>query len=376
MTKRKKKIWIALGALAVVLVGIRAALPGVLLRVLNDKLGKIEGPLCAHMNDLDISVIKGMYSVQDLTVSRWKPNRSSCDDVVLRVQSLDVSLSWPQLIRGKARLNVESRYVDLFADDLMNAVKSHKAGDSDKDAARQAKAATDVLIPWRVDALALTEGKIHLKLLGTDDSSVTFDHAEGTVTGIEQSRQTGIPTMFRLKGNIFYAARLLVTGSVNMAEQPVTWDVDYGVERVALTQANRLLLNRAPISFTSGLMDVYGEAAGGGTQMQGYTKLLFRDIDVVAAEETFKNFKHGLIEVIGSLFFIVAKSPKRQTAGTIINFGTENGEFKVDIAGTVSSALAHRTGSRPVVPGIENRLSLPKTSINTSRAESGTERSL
>lgn len=379
MTKRKRRILLLLGAVFFLLVAVRVALPSVLLRTLNEKLAKLEGPLCAHIGDLDLSLIRGRYILEDLTVSRWNGNRSKCESVVLDVQTMHVALSWSQLLKGRARLNVEARYVDLFADDLMNAVKNHKSGVAGKDAANQSKEAASVLVPWRIDSLALSEGKIQYALLGTNDSAVTFEHAEGMITGIEQSRQTSTPTMFRLKGNVMNSARLLVTGSVNMGGKNPAWDVDYGVERVNLTQANPLLMNRAPISFTHGLMDVFGEAAGSGASMTGYAKLLFRDVDVVARDESFKNLKHGLVEILGSLFFIVAENPKRQTAGTIINFGTEGGQFKTDIAGTISSALDHRSGKRLVLPGIENRLTLPaleNQTKNPARADAGPERSL
>lgn len=379
LTPRKRKIISVLGILLLIGIVARAILPSVLLSTLNDKLAKLEGPLCAHMADLDLSLLRGRYFVQDLKVSRWTDNRKKCEEVVLSVQELQVALSWSQLLKGRARLNVEARYVDLFADDLMDAVNNHQKGVASKDAAKQAKEAADVLVPWRIDSLALSEGKIQYELLGTDDSAVTFEHAEGMITGIEQSRQNATPTMFRLKGNVMKSARLLLTGSVNMGGDKPAWDVDYGVERVNIVQANPLLLNRAPISFTHGLMDVFGEAAGSGAKMTGYAKLLFRDIDVVADLGEFKSLKHGLIEIIGSLFFIVAKNPKRQTAGTIINFGTEDGEFKADIAGTISSALAHRSGERPVTPGIENRLTLPAledSQKNPARAADSPERNL
>lgn len=371
----KKKLLGTLGAIFLLLVAVRAALPHILLRQLNNKLSQLEGPFCAHMADLDISLIRGRYFAQDLTVSRWKPDRSACRDEVLRVGSLDVGLSWAQLLKGRARLNVEARLPELSYDEFQAAVKAHKKGDAQRDAAKQAKDAADVLIPWRIDSLALSGGRIHLKLLGSKESAVTLDNAEGMISGIENSRQTSTPTFFRLKANVMKSARLLVTGSANMGGETPSWDVDYGVERVALTQANPILMNRAPISFTTGLMDVFGEAAGKGTRMQGYTKLLFRDVDVVSDAEKFESIKHGLVEIIGSLFFIVAKNDRRQNAGTIINFGTEDGEFKVDVAGTIKSALAHRSGKRPVTPGIENRLSIENFNP-PARADASPERSL
>lgn len=371
----RKRMFSIIGSVLLLLVGVRAALPHILLRQLNGKLAQLEGPFCAHMNDFDLSLLRGRYFIQQLTVSRWKPDRSACEGEVLRVESLDVALSWSQLLKGRARLNVEARSPEVAYDEMQAAVKSHKKGDSQRDAAKQAKNAADVLVPWRIDSLALSGGRITLRLLGSGQEAVTLDHAEGMISGIENSRETATPTLFRLKANVMKSARLLVTGSVNMGSEKPSWDVDFGVERVALTQANQLLLQRAPITFTHGLMDVFGEAAGLGTRMQGYTKLVFRDVDVVSGDETWRSFQHGLVEIVGSLFFIVAKNPKRQTAGTIINFGTEEGEFKVDVAGTIRTALAHRSGERLVRPGIENRLSLESFQPQP-RADASPERSL
>lgn len=376
MTKlTKKRMSAGLAAVFLLLVALRAVLPDILLKQLNTKLAALEGPFCAHMNDFDLALLRGRYYVQQLTVSRWKADRSSCEKEVLRVENLDVALSWSQLLHGRARLNVEAYSPVVSYDEMQASLKAHKKGDVDRDAARQAQEGADVLIPWRIDSLSLSGGRINLRLLGTADSAVTIDHAEGMISGIEQSHQTAKPTLFRLKANIMKTARLLVTGSVNMGSEKPAWDVDYGVERVSLTEANPIFMNRAPISFNTGQMDVFGEAAGLGTRMQGYTKLLFRNVDVVSDAETWNSFRHGLVEIFGSLFFIVAKNPKRQNGGTIVNFGTENGEFKVDVAGLVSSALDHRSGKRLITPGIENRLSLESTQ-SPQRADASPERSL
>jgi hypothetical protein len=354
--QRHPKTSISFGVILLLLVAARLALPSFAKRELNDHLAELDGPFCGHIDDLRISLLRGSYTSENLRLFRRSTDRKSCDDPVLQVRELETGISWGQLIRGRLRIELDARTPTIFADALIAALKTNTKEDN----IHGAKQAADVLIPWSIESARLSEGSIHFELLGDKPSAVTLEHAEGVVAGVEEGRQNARPVFFRLKGNVFKSARLLLTGKVDLAGQPAMWKVNYTTERLHLPEANPLLIDRVPITFTQGNMDLYGEAAGGGPLLTGYAKLLFDHIQVVSKKEHWKNLKQGFVEIFGSLFFIVAKNHDLQTAGTMINFGNKDGKFSVDVAGAVSSALKHRSGEKILHPGIENRVALPK----------------
>ena len=354
--QRYPKTFLVIGAVLLLLVAARLALPSIAKRELNDQLADLDGPFCGHIEGLRISLLRGSYTAEELKLFRRSADASRCDDLVVQIKELETGVSWGQLLRGRLRIDLDARTPTIFADALIAALKTN----TKKDNIQGAKAAADVLIPWRIDAARLSEGSIHFQLLGDKTSAVTLEHAEGVVAGVEEGRRVARPVFFRLKGNVFKSARLLLTGKIDLAGTPTLWKINYTTERLHLPETNPLLLDRVPVTFSNGNMDLYGEAAGGGAMLTGYAKLLFDNIQVVSKKEHWKNFKQGLVEIFGSLFFIVAKNHDLQTAGTMINFGNKNGEFSVDVAGAVSSALKHRSGERLLHPGIENRVTLPK----------------
>jgi hypothetical protein len=360
--ERHPKTSITFAPVILLLVAARLALPSLAKHELNDRLADLDGPFCGHVDGLRISLLRGSYTAEDLKLFRRSADEKRCDDPVLHIREAETAISWGQLFLGRLRIEIDARTPVIFADALIAALKTNTKADNIKGA----KAAADVLIPWRIESARLSDGSIHFELLGDKSSAVTLEQAEGVVAGVEEGRQDARPVFFRLKGDVFKSARLLVTGKVDLAGTPTLWKVNYTTERLHLPEANPLLLDRVPVTFTHGDMDLYGEAAGGGPHLTGYAKLLFGHIQVVSKKEHWKNFKQGLVEIFGSLFFIVAKNHDRQTAATMINFGNKDGEFSVDIAGAVSSALKHRSGEKILHPGIENRLTLPNRGELTS----------
>ncbi|MGZ3703930.1 MAG: hypothetical protein ACXWSD_19585 [Bdellovibrionota bacterium] len=370
---KRPRIWITLAVLFALLVAARLALPSLALRKLNNTLATLDGPFYGHIENVRLALIQSKYVAEGVTVSRWAPDHSRCEASVLRIESLHISLAWLQLLHGRLRMKADARFPVVFADPLIAALKEHKTGDIRRDTGQGADEAFRAVVPWRIDSFNLSGGAVHFRLLGTNDSAVTLQNAEGVITGIEEGKQLARPVFFRLRGDIFRSARLLVTGKLDLGASPTLWKVDYSAEHLELKDANRLLLNRVPITFTKGKMDLYGEAAGGGPVLDGYAKLLFQNIRVVGKRERWKSFKHGVVEIVSSLFFIAAKNPELKTAGTTINFGMKDGKFTVDEAGAVTRALAHRSGERVIKPGIENRLALPNRHGLPARAASPSE---
>jgi hypothetical protein len=316
----------------------------------------MEGPFCGHMEDFDLALVRSAYKVQGLELRRWSADRSHCDEKILSIKELDISLSWPQLFHGKARLKVQAIAPEVQVNSLLDALSGGR--NTRQEAKKGAEESWNTLVPWRIDALEVSGGKAVYQLLGDGGITAPLEKIEATATGIEAGSSSGEPILFRAKANAFSDSPVVVAGSVALGEK-TRWDTDFSLRGLNLQRANPLLYNRVPMTFTRGKLSVFGEAAGKGADMEGYARLLFSGVDVVSSKEKWKNFGQGVIELVSSLFFNVAKNESLKDVGTEIVFRRRGGKMDIDWAGALARALQH-AGGKPVPAGIDNRLELPE----------------
>ena len=359
MKRKKLRLHPMLVVCLLLLVAIRIMLPFFLLRQLNAKLGALEGPFCAHVTDLDLRLITGTYWLQGVELfTREKPG-AKCEKKVMTVEEAKLSLAWTQLLKGKARLRVILQAPEVLIDPLIEAFQAQPAGQATENLGKGAKETWDALIPWRLDALRIHSGRALFLLFGQGGISAPIEQVEAEATGIESNRETAQPVLFRVKGNVFDSSALVAAGSFTLGEAAARWDVDFSAEQVDLTKANPFLFNRVPMTFTTGRVELFGEAAGKGEGADGYVKLIFSNLDVVSSREKWKSFKQAIVEVVSSLFFIVVKNPKVDTVATELVFKKSGAAFDIDWGGALARSVSHSGGKR-VQPGVENRLELPK----------------
>lgn len=351
-----KKLKYLLLSIVILLVIARLLAPSLLLRQLNRTLANLEGPFCGHVADLDLALIRGAYQLEGLEMKRWAAGRSRCDEKILGVKLMDISLSWSQLFQGKARLKVSAEEPQVMVNSLISTLSGGR--NSTQQAKDGAEESWGALVPWRIDSLRIKGGKAIYQLFGDGGIAAPLEEIEAEATGIETGNSTGQPILFRAKAQAFGDAPLLVAGSFAMGESN-RWDIDFSAKGLNLQKANPFLYNRLPMTFTTGRLSIYGESSGKGAEIEGYTRLLFSDIDVVSSKERWKNFDQGFIEVLSSVFFTFTKNTKKENVATELVFRTEKGAFSIDWAGALARAIQH-SGGKPVPAGIDNRLELPQ----------------
>jgi hypothetical protein len=345
--------------LLLILVAVRAYLPTYLKKTVNQSLANLEGPFCGKIGDLDLHIIRGAYSVQDVQIFSRAGKDKPCDQKIFRVDEIDLSLSWSQLFRGRARFDVEAYRPSLALDTLTRTLEASQKNAPETHAAKGAENVWAALVPWRLDSLTVSEGELYYPIIGKDQTKPILSNLEARVSGLEASKHGADPVPFTVRGNALETALVLATGELDLSKEKLRWDVDLSAERVDLSKANPVLLQRVPLSFTTGLLDTYGEMKGEGAELKGYVKLLFSNMDVVADREKWKGFKHGVIEILNSVVFTLLESPKVDTTGTILVFRKDKAGFQMETGDAAWRAIEHRLGD-PVKKGIENRYSLDK----------------
>src|SRR5699024_2382373 len=94
---RSRKILIAVLIIVVLLLAVRAALPTLVQRYVNNKLD--ESPAYAgHVGDIDIALIRGSYSIDDVEIVKTE---GEVPVPLFAAREVEFSLLWKALLRGE-----------------------------------------------------------------------------------------------------------------------------------------------------------------------------------------------------------------------------------------------------------------------------------
>jgi hypothetical protein len=342
-----KKITIPLVIFAILLAARIAIIP-VIQKQLNQFLATFSPTLYFHMDDLDIHLIRGAYSFDGVT---GKVKGSKRD--FLKIGTVDVSIAWRELFKGKVVTDIEVTGVDFsYTGELKNAIASSP---KKKD---QATAAKDKLFPVKVERVDLASASITLDDYPSLEEGKKFQvtNVEGRITNLTPDKKFPL-SFFNLKATILGNSMFKTTGHLNTLAKPLAWDVDGEMQGFDLTKANQFLLRKLPLTFTKGKLDLYAEAESQNGKLVGYVKPFMKNVDVIKNKEQFVGVKHWFVEVLAALGNLILRTSDTKSVATKIPFSMDQSGFHVDSGEALSKAIQNGFQQK-LSPGIEDKYEL------------------
>jgi hypothetical protein len=343
-SRRLKKKYIILGMIVVLLVALRIALPSILLKKANSFLGSFSPNYAIHIVDLDLAIIRGAYHFDGVT-----GKIKSDDKEFLSISDIDVSIAWRELFKGRVVTDI------VVENPKFLLIKDIKKLEAPK---KEGKDLKKNIFPLKIERLDIVEGKVTFEGIQSlsDKSHMEIDHINGRLTNITPSKNNPL-SYFNLTTNIVdQENKFKFTGELDQTKKPMSIDLDAQVRNFQITKLNPYLKNHMPLTFTKGTVDVYAEVFSQDGKMKGYIKPFFRELDVVANKEHFKNVKHFGVEALTALSNLILRESKTKSVATIIDF-THDKKFDFKIGKAISKAIEHGFDQQ-LAPGIEDRYHL------------------
>src|ERR1043166_5015606 len=143
--KRRKWLVVSLASLIVLLIGLRLALPYIILRYVNKELAQIDD-YDGHVGDLDVALIRGAYTIQDIEL-----NKKSGEIPVpfFSAKEIDLSVEWKALFHGAIVGELE------FERPQLNYVKGPTKATTQTDIDSDWTKVVDDLMPLKINRLEL-----------------------------------------------------------------------------------------------------------------------------------------------------------------------------------------------------------------------------
>lgn len=341
----RQKKWIIPLALLLFLIVLRAIMPPVLLSFINSKLKDhdLSPTLQGHVGSLDLGILRGRILLRDITAEIKDSSKR-----FLSIASVEAGISMHDLFKGDLVADVVIKGADFtYSNSLMKALKIH---------AEETKKEEKKGPPVHIARVDIKDAKMRLEpddaLTKKDD--VLMSDIDGRITNATPTKK--LPkTLMAVQGKLLDSGIVKTVGEAKLLEHPAKWSVDSEVIRFDLSTLNRFLLNKAPISFTHGRLDLFAEAQSEGGKIRGYIKPFVNKLDVVKKEENFKGPKHFLLEIITAIGNMAIASGEEESA-TKVPF-VFDGQLKAETGEALINAFGHAF-NQEISKGIENSLKL------------------
>ena len=336
---KKKKFYIPAIIIAVLIV-FRILLPQILLYQTNKYLAEFSPTYYLHMEDLDISILRGAYQFEEI-----KGALKGDEKTFLTITKVDVSMAWRHIFKGKIVTDIVTENVDfLFLKDMSKLSPPKK----------EAVDVKETLFPVKVESVDLQNARVVFEEYPSLDESSRFkiEKINGRITNLTPTPSDPLSS-FNLSAAVQGSSDTVFIGQLNLLKKPMLWDVDVELKNFDMATLNPVLKRKLPLTFTKGKLDLYAEVKNKDKNIQGYIKPFLKDVDVVANKEHFDGIKHFGIEILTAIGNLFLRDSDSKSVATYLDFNYD-GNFNVNTSKGISKAIEHGF-TQKLNPGIEDK---------------------
>jgi hypothetical protein len=329
---RSRKWLVAVGAVVVVLVAARLALPAVVKDYVNDKLATLDS-YEGRVGDIDIHLWRGAYSIDGIEIDKKGGARPV---PFFKSAKLDLSVEWRSLWRG----SVVSEATFLAPE--LNLVQSGSKQGSQMGSEENWNRRLEELFPFRFNTIEVVDGTVRFLAPGiSTKDAITARNVDGQVTNLTNVVESGKETFadFRITADVLDGAPAKVVGSVNAFAPSPTFDVNMEVKKVKLPKANPWLREYIKADAEAGDFELYMELAAADDKFKGYAKPILQNVDIYRSGEPEKNPLKRLWEGFLDFAANVLENPEADQVAARIPFTGTIKDPETNLFATIASVL-------------------------------------
>lgn len=361
-----KRRWLLYPALAVVvgLVGLRAALPGLVKDYVNDVLAGLEG-YRGQVSEVDIALWRGEYSLHGLEISRHPETDSPAFAAVPRI---DVSLEWGALMRGVLVVDIhlrEPRVVFIDAEEDAEDQLGLLGDWSEK---------LDSLTPFRLNVVSVDGGRMELLDHGGSDTPIAYaDRISVQARNLSNigGRDDEAFATLEAGARAYGQAPVRVNGRLDPMQDPPDLELDAELENLPLTALNPLLTTYANVDAETGSFALYLEFASADGRFEGYAKPFIQDVKLTRGsgdDGPLREAWEGIVE----LAVEALENEPREQAGARIPLSGELEAVDAELVPAVFSILRNAF-VEALTAGITESVGLENLEIGSGDSESSND---
>lgn len=346
-----RRFWISMAIIAVILIGIRIAMPFVILKVVNKQLADLDG-YTGHVDDIDLNLYRGAYVIKDLTI---KMVEDSVPVPFVDLKEMDISVEWKAIFQGS-----------FVAEVIMDGLTVNFVSGKD-DAPTQTGESVDWrqqvidLVPIKINRFEVLNSEIHYRDFSREPLvDLYMDQLYVLVTNLTNSTDLSETMVSDLKVHaaIMSGAPLDINGKLDPFDSLGTFNFDVELDKLPLTDINNFLDAYAKIDAEKGTFSLYSEVAAQKGEFEGYVKPLMHDVKLVnlkGEDDEHDNFLRVAWEGIVGLTVKIFQNQKHDQFATEIPFSGNLNNPDIKILRTIGNLLRNAF-VEALQPSLENTI--------------------
>ena len=257
----------------VLLIVIRILLPYIILRVVNDKLAKLEG-YTGHVRDIDLALIVGSYKIKDIKLEK---TGGKIPVPFFAAEVIDLSVEWKALFKGGLVGEIEVRRP------ILNFVKGPTEETSQTKIDKEWQDIVNELMPLKLNRFEIVEGEIHYL---DYNSSPKIDVFTTNIYILAENLSNVTDSTNLLPSTVIgsadiYGGKAKMNIKLDALNKTPTFDMNAEMIGLNLVEVNDFLKAYGKFDVQKGTFGVYTEAAAKDGKIIGYTKPIIKDLDVI-----------------------------------------------------------------------------------------------
>jgi hypothetical protein len=347
--KKRRKLFIILGSILVLLIALRIALPYILLRLVNKELQHIPG-YTGHVDDIDVALIRGAYKIKSIKLEKTGGN---IPVPFFSAPLIDLSLQWASLLHGRIVGEIE---VDQ---PILNFVKGPTEATSQTKIDSSWTNVVKKLMPLKLNKFEIVEGQIHYRDFHSKpafDIFTTQVHILAENLNNAEKNKELLPSTITASADV-YGGKATASMKMDALAKTPTFDGQAKLEGLNLTNLNNFIDAFAKFDIKSGEISIYTEAAAKDSKITGYTKPIIKNLKVLNWEKDknkpVKIAYEAVVEVIAWIF----KNHNKEQLATKVEFEGNIKNPNIDIWYLIGQVLKNAF-IQALYPSLENSVNI------------------
>jgi hypothetical protein len=330
------------------LVVLRMILPTVVKGMANKRLEKESPYFSFHINDIDLHIMKGSYTIEGITGVIKENNEQ-----FLNIASVTAGLPWKFIFQGEPLADVLVTKLNVSASQkLLDTAKLEqqrlKKELAEKDDEKKEES------PLMIRSFVLRDSNVtvhdFLSLKGKETR--TLSDINVLAVNLTPTKEKPV-TDFSLTANVFGPAPLNVRGIAKIKDEPLSWDMNAVLKNFDLKSLNPFIREKVKAFIHKGKLDMFAEAAAKGKEIKGYVKPFVTKLKMDTPSNGFK-IKGAAAAMEGKMVKVLLTNTEDKTLATEAPF-TFNKKLKIEIIPILQKAIAYKT-KQNIEPGLDDKI--------------------
>lgn len=304
-----KPVLIAVLALLVILIAVRAYLPFWIKDNVNKTLNNIPG-YSGSVADIDLALYRGAYVIHGLKINKKDKNIPVS---FLDIDKTDLSLQWGALFRGEVVGEVTmTRPIINFA--------TGKTGTSQTGVETDWTVPIKALMPLDINVFEINNGTMTYKDFSSVpnvDLYIKNMHMKATNLRNVDDKNNALPSDITVRGTSIGNGKLAIDGKVNILRRIPDADITGKLETVNLPALNDYARSFAGIDFTKGNFDLYSDLNIKDGKVSGFIKPIASGIELIDTKQDSNPLNVLWESVVSVVIEVFSNQPKDQFATQI-----------------------------------------------------------